>query len=253
MAKPKKTTRSKSNICWSWTNQKLSVVKPDRGPWSWIVQLKVWILKKELNQTRNLRSNFRYWGSTGSEIDDAATSSNSSNAFATQNCKLAELLREEDNTHSISMESYLIFDEGATLATAPLIHGKRLKRSLFLLKQKKIDEIQSQKLYRPQFIEKIFVSISRSRKNSSSIQRILNTCLLQQFKRSRKISELTTIVTASPRMSNERTGWGCWTKTRGRAYQTLLSYQLNPVSISTNVFPMLAIAGDYEAIREAVH
>jgi len=84
------------------------------------------------------------------------------------------------------------------------------------------------------------------------IPTILNTCL-QRFKRNKQLAELTVITTASRDKQRE------WLEsaelkqdTEFAILQTLLGYQLNPSSISTNVFPMLAIAPDLkEVVRES--
>lgn len=182
----------------------------------------------------------------------------------------AELLREEGQHAPVILfpwkGEYLIFDGERRWRAAPLIPWQTLKAVIIPIETEKIDikEIQSQALstsihrkdLHPLDLAECLVSQIVYRypdleKNSSSIPRILNTCL-QRFKRSRKISELTTIVTAS---RNEQRDWLEVAELKQEAelsiLQTLLSYQLNPVSISTNVFPMLAITGDLkEAIRE---
>lgn len=182
----------------------------------------------------------------------------------------AELLREEGQHTPVILfpwkGDYLIFDGERRWRAAPLIPWQTLKSVIIPVDTEKIDikEIQSQALstsiHRKDLhpldlaeclVSQIIYQYPDLEKNSSSIPRILNTCL-QRFKRSRKISELTTIVTAS---RNEQRDWLEVAELKQEAelgiLQTLLSYQLNPVSISTNVFPMLAIAGDLkEAIRE---
>jgi ParB family chromosome partitioning protein len=84
------------------------------------------------------------------------------------------------------------------------------------------------------------------------IPTILNT-FLQRLKRNKQLSELTAIITAPKEEQRE------WLETvvlkqdaEFHILQALLGYQLNPASISTNVFPMLAIAPDLkEVVRES--
>ena len=84
------------------------------------------------------------------------------------------------------------------------------------------------------------------------IPTILNT-FLQRLKRNKQLSELTAIITAPKEEQRE------WLETvvlkqdaEFHILQALLGYQLNPASISTNVFPMLAIASDLkEVVRES--
>ncbi len=72
------------------------------------------------------------------------------------------------------------------------------------------------------------------------------------MKRNKKLSELTAITIA---LREEQREWLESIELKQDAevkiFQTLLDYQLNPASISTNVFPMLAIANDLkEIVRE---
>ncbi len=181
----------------------------------------------------------------------------------------AELLKEEGQHTPVILfpweEDYLIFDGERRWRAAPLIPWKTLKAVIIPVETQKIDikEIQSQALstsiHRKDLhpldlaeclVGQIVYRYPDLEEDNERIPTILNTCL-QRLKRSQKILELTEIITASRNDQQD------WLETAGLKHEaefgilkTLLNYQLNPVSINTNVFPMLAITGDLkEAVR----
>ncbi|MGB8701302.1 MAG: ParB/RepB/Spo0J family partition protein [Thermosynechococcaceae cyanobacterium] len=178
----------------------------------------------------------------------------------------AELLKEEGQHTPVilfpSKENYLIFDGERRWRAAPLIPWKTLKAVVIPLETEKIHilEIQSQALstsiHRKDLhpldlaeclITQIIYRYPELDKEHERIPTILNTCL-QRLKRNNQLSELTAII-SSPRDEQHK-----WLESidlkdvESGILQTLLSYQLNPSSINTNVFSMLAIANDLKVI-----
>ena len=182
----------------------------------------------------------------------------------------AEILKEEGQHTPVILlpwkEDYLIFDGERRWRTAPLIPWETLKAVIIPTEAEKLDikEVQSQALstsiHRKDLhpldlaeclISQIIYRYPDLEEDSALIPTFLNTCL-QRFKRNKKTLELSMVITAS---RDEQRGWletaGLKHEAELSILQTLLSYQLNPLSISTNVFPMLAIASDLkEAVRE---
>jgi len=182
----------------------------------------------------------------------------------------AELLKQEGQHTPVILfpwkEGYLIFDGERRWRAAPLIPWTTLKAVIIPLESEELNlqEIQSQALstsiHRKDLhpldlaeclINQIVYRDPEIEEERDRIPTMLNTCL-QRLKRNKKLSELTTITTA-PR--EEQREWLESIELKQDAeliiFQTLLDYQLNPASISANVFPMLAIASDLkEIVRE---
>lgn len=182
----------------------------------------------------------------------------------------AELLKEEGQHTPVILfpwkEDYLIFDGERRWRSAPLIPWKTLKAVILPVETEEINiqELQSQALstsiHRKDLhpldlaeclINQIIYRHPQLEEERNRIPTILNTCL-QRLKRNKQLLELTAITTA-PR-ENQRE-WLESVELKQEAefniLQTLLGYQLNPSSISINVFPMLAIAHDLkEVVRE---
>lgn len=181
----------------------------------------------------------------------------------------AELLKQEGQHTPVILfpwkEDYLIFDGERRWRAAPLIPWTTLKAVIIPLESEEINlqEIQSQALstsiHRKDLhpldlaeclINQVVYRFPDIEAERDRIPTILNTCL-QRLKRNKQLSELTAITTAS------REEQRVWLESidlkeaESKIVQTLLDYQLNPASISTNVFPMLAIANDLkEVVRE---
>jgi ParB family chromosome partitioning protein len=182
----------------------------------------------------------------------------------------AELLKQEGQHTPVILfpwnEGYLIFDGERRWRAAPLIPWTTLKAVIIPLESEEINlqEIQSQALstsiHRKDLhpldlaeclIHQIIYRNPELEEERGRIPTILNTCL-QRLKRSKQLSDLATITTAS---RDEQREWLESIELKQDAefkiLQTLLDYQLNPSSISTNIFPMLAIANDLkEVVRE---
>ncbi|XHX78514.1 MAG: ParB/RepB/Spo0J family partition protein [Stenomitos frigidus ULC029] len=183
----------------------------------------------------------------------------------------AELLKEEGQHTPVILfpwkDNYLIFDGERRWRAAPLIPWQTLKAVIMPLETEElnIQEIQSQALstsiHRKDLhpldlaeclLNQIVYRHPELEEERDRIPTILNTSL-QRLKRNKQLSELTAIATAPKEEQRE------WLETVAlkqdaefSILQTLLDYQLNPASISTNVFPMLAIATDIkEVVRES--
>lgn len=182
----------------------------------------------------------------------------------------AELLKQEGQHTPVILfpwkEGYLIFDGERRWRAASLIQWITLKAVIIVLESEEINfqEIQSQALstsihrkdLHPLDLAECLINQIAYRNPEIEAERdriptMLNTCL-QRLKRNKKLSELTTITTASREDQRE------WLESielkqdsELKIFQTLLDYQLNPASISANVFPMLAVANDLkEIVRE---
>lgn len=182
----------------------------------------------------------------------------------------AELLKQEGQHTPVILfpwnEGYLIFDGERRWRAASLIPWTTLKAVIMPLESKDIDlqEIQSQALstsiHRKDLhpldlaeclINQIIYRNPEIEEDRDRIPTILNTCL-QRLKRNKQLSELTAITTASREAQRE------WLESielkqdaEFQILQTLLDYQLNPSSISTNTFPMLTVPSDLkEVVRE---
>lgn len=182
----------------------------------------------------------------------------------------AELLKQEGQHTPVILfpwkEDYLIFDGERRWRAAPLIPWATLKAVIIPLESEEINlqEIQSQALstsiHRKDLhpldlaeclINQIVYRFPDIAEERDRIPTMLNTCL-QRLKRTKQLPQLTAITTAS---REEQRDWLKSIELKQEAefkiLQTLLDYQLNPASINTNVFPMLAIADDLkEVIRE---
>jgi ParB family chromosome partitioning protein len=183
----------------------------------------------------------------------------------------AALLKEEGQHTPVILfpwkDDYLLFDGERRWRAAPLIPWQTLKAVIMPLETEAINiqEIQSQALstsiHRKDLhaldlaeclLNQIVYRHPELEEERDRIPTILNTSL-QRLKRTKQLSELTAITTAPKEEQRE------WLETAAlkqdaefSILQTLLGYQLNPASISTNVFPMLAIATDIkEVIRES--
>ncbi|HEY9662431.1 MAG TPA: hypothetical protein V6C65_28580, partial [Allocoleopsis sp.] len=150
--------------------------------------------------------------------------------------------------------------------SAPLIPWTTLKAVIIPMESEEINlhEIQSQALstsiHRKDLhpldlaeclINQIIYRNPELEEDRDRIPTILNTCL-QRLKRSKRLSELTAITTAT---REEQRAWLESIELKQEAefkiFQLLLDYQLNPSSVSTNVFPMLALTNDLkEVVRE---
>ncbi|MEP0872930.1 ParB/RepB/Spo0J family partition protein [Trichocoleus desertorum AS-A10] len=183
---------------------------------------------------------------------------------------LAELLKEEGQHTPVILlpwkGGYLIFDGERRWRAASLIPWPTLKAVIIPLETEEINiqEIQSQalstSLHRKDLhpldlaeclINQIIYRHPVLEEERDRVPTILNTCL-QRLKRNKQLSELAAITIAS---RDEQHDWLETIELKQEAelsiLQTLLDYQLNPSSISTNVFPMLAIANDLkEVVRE---
>lgn len=182
----------------------------------------------------------------------------------------AELLRQEGQHTPVILfpwkDDYLIFDGERRWRAAPLIPWITLKAVIIPLESEEINlqDIQSQALstsiHRKDLhpldlaeclVNQIIYQHPEIEEIRDRIPTLLNTCL-QRLKRSKKLSELTTITTA-PRAEQREWLESIESKqeAESKILQTLLDYQLNPASISANIFPMLAIANDLkEIVRE---
>lgn len=182
----------------------------------------------------------------------------------------AELLKEEGQHTPVILfpwkADFLIFDGERRWRAAALIPWNTLKAVIIPLEHETTDikEIQSQALstsiHRKDLhpldlaeclINQIVYRHPGMETERERIPTILNTCL-QRLKRNQKLSELTAITTA-PRSDQKAWLESAELKpdTEFGILHTLLAYQLNPASISSNVFPMLAIANDLkEIVRE---
>lgn len=181
----------------------------------------------------------------------------------------AELLKEEGQHTPVILfpweNDYLIFDGERRWLAAQLIPWQTLKAVIIPTETETVNihEIQSQALstsiHRKDLhpldlaeclINQIVYRYPALEEERSRIPTILNTCL-QRLKRNNQISELSAIALAS---REEQRAWLERLELKEAEFsilQTLLAYQLNPSSISTNVFPMLAIASDLkEIVRE---
>lgn len=182
----------------------------------------------------------------------------------------AELLKQEGQHTPVILfpwkQDYLIFDGERRWRSAALIPWTTLNAVIIPLKSEGIDlqEIQSQALstsiHRQDLhpldlaeclINQIVYRFPDLEEERDLIPTMLNTCL-QRLKRNQQLTALTAITTASRAEQRE---WLESIELKQEAefnlLQTLLDYQLNPSSISTNVFPMMAIAPDLkEMVRE---
>ncbi|MEP1080135.1 ParB N-terminal domain-containing protein [Leptolyngbya sp. PL-A3] len=182
----------------------------------------------------------------------------------------AELLKEEGQHTPVILfpwnDGYLIFDGERRWRAAPLVPWTTLKAVIIPLESEEINlqEIQSQALstsiHRKDLhpldlaeclINQIVFRNPEIEEERDRIPTILNTCL-QRIKRNKRLSDLA-IITTAPR--EEQKEWLESIELKQVAelkiLQTLLDYQLNPSSISTNIFPMLAIANDLkDVVRE---
>lgn len=182
----------------------------------------------------------------------------------------AELLKQEGQHTPIILfpwkENYLIFDGERRWRAASLIPWTTLKAVVMPLESEAINlqEIQSQALstsiHRKDLhpldlaeclINQIVYRFPDIEEERDRIPTILNTCL-QRLKRNKQLSELTAITAAS---REEQREWLELIELKQEAefkiLQTLLDYQLNPSSLSTNIFPMLTIPNDLkEMVRE---
>lgn len=181
----------------------------------------------------------------------------------------AELLKQEGQHTPVILfpwkEDYLIFDGERRWRAAPLIPWATLKAVIIPLESEEINfqEIQSQALstsiHRKDLhpldlaeclINQVVYRFTDIEAERDRIPTMLNTCL-QRLKRNKQLAELTAITTAS---REEQRAWLesiDLKEAEFRILQTLLDYQLNPASISTNVLPMLAISDDLkEVVRE---
>lgn len=182
----------------------------------------------------------------------------------------AELLKQEGQHTPVILfpweDGFLIFDGERRWRAAQLIPWETLKAVIIPLESEELDlqEVQSQALstsiHRKDLhpldlaeclINQIVYQFPEVEAERDRIPTILNTCL-QRLKRNKQLPELTAIVEA-PR--DEQQEWlgsiELKQETENKILQVLLGYQLNPSSISTNIFPMLAIANDLkEVVRE---
>jgi ParB family transcriptional regulator, chromosome partitioning protein len=182
----------------------------------------------------------------------------------------AELLKQEGQHTPIILfpwkDNYLIFDGERRWRAASLIPWTTLKAVIIPLESEEIDlqEIQSQALstsiHRKDLhpldlaeclINQIVYRHPEMEAERDRIPTTLNTCL-QRLKRNKRLSELAAVTTAS---REEQREWlesiELKQESEFKILQTLMDYQLNPSSISTNTFPMLAIATDLkEIVRE---
>lgn len=183
----------------------------------------------------------------------------------------AELLKQEGQHTPVILfpwkEDYLIFDGERRWRSAAFIPWTTLKAVIIPVESEEIDlqEIQSQALstsiHRKDLhpldlaeclINQIIYRFPDIEEERNHIPTMLNTCL-QRLKRNKQLSGLTAIITDS---REEQQKWLESIELKQDAefkiLQTLLDYQLNPTSISTNIFPMLAIAPDLkEVVRES--
>lgn len=181
----------------------------------------------------------------------------------------AELLKEEgQNTPVILIpweeDDYLIFDGERRWRSAQLIPWETLKAVIIPAKSGvDLQTIQSQALstsiHRKDLhpldlaeclISQILFQYPEIKMEQERIPTALNTCL-QRLKRNQQLSELTNLVTASREDQQNWLESNSIQDVERQILQVLIGYQLNPASINTNVFPMLAIADDLkEIVRE---